>query len=162
MLLLVKSLRRLVVKVDIGTYILQRLLLAPWNTSESYLKGHAEHFTNVNITGTAVSIASTIMSRMDLVGVGDPTGVGAGFAFTRIPKLQKGTGKKIKPASRALYNTDADIRTLTKVEGVKILTDYGIPRKEAMRMRRWDIVYSIIELANKSYKEGIGGYDLLK
>jgi len=66
------EIERLQRKLDVGRAIIERLLCAPWATSEAFVRGHLERDLIGSGTGA-----------LELTGVGDPSGIGEGFAFVR-------------------------------------------------------------------------------
>jgi hypothetical protein len=61
--------------------------------------------------------------------------------------------KKAKNAK--LYNTDRDLRKLTKADAVSILVNFGIDAAKAREMKRWDRVLLIRELSTQSKNLGV-------
>ena len=86
-----RDMRRMETRLLVARFIVEKLAQAPWNVTEAYLKGHVEYDKGGK---NSTSVVSTLMSggqacmnatvdRIDLFGVGDPSGVGDGYAFVR-------------------------------------------------------------------------------
>eukprot|EP01039_Chlorochromonas_danica_P011575 gene11575-12965_t len=108
-----QDLRRLEKKLSIARLIFDRLLAAPWNTTEAFVR--------------TVLDRDLSQGRMVIQGVGDPSGRGEGFAFVRLPRLHLtshsqggagaaagGAGGAPKKVGMPLVGTDKDLRKLTK------------------------------------------------
>ena len=67
-----KDVKRLQRRLDIGRAIHERLLVTPWAATDAFVRGHVERGITVSSTG-----------MLELMGPGDPSGIGEAFAFVR-------------------------------------------------------------------------------
>ena len=156
---LVQRIRRLDVNLSIGRLVFDRLVGAPWNTSAAFVRSYLERDG---------------LGRMELRGIGDPSGRGEGFAFVRIVRLPSlltlgaaGAGGDGDPSGgipgstaalqrkRQLWDTDSDLRKLTKEDAVRLLVAAGVREQEARALRRWDRIHMIREMSTKLEKSGL-------
>ncbi len=63
-----ESIKTLVDKIETAKFIHERLVLSPWNLTESFIKYHLQRFGN---------------GMLQLHGMGDPSGIGEGFSYCR-------------------------------------------------------------------------------
>ena len=138
---IVEEIKVLDEKVETARFVFDRLLYAPWNTTAAFVHSEVQHDG---------------LGRMEIVGSGDPSGCGKGFAFVRIvhPDPLVGVGGAKKNGAK-VYHTNADLRKLTNDEAVKLLVAYGMPYKEVVNLRRWDRITLIRTYATKSALQGL-------
>eukprot|EP01038_Epipyxis_sp_PR26KG_P009931 gene9931-13360_t len=139
---LIKDIQRLDTKLSIARFIFERLVQAPWNTTEAFVKSHLERDG---------------LGKMEIQGKADPSGRGEGFSFVRIIK-QIASGPVTKKQQVQLVNTDKDLRKLTKEDAIRLLVAAGVPLPEAKALKRWDRIHMIREISNKSEKLGIANH----
>jgi transcription initiation factor TFIID subunit 1 len=60
-------------RVETAQFVYERMVRAPWNTTEAYVRSHLERDGS---------------GKLQLTGVGDPSGRGEGFAFVRVHRLE--------------------------------------------------------------------------
>jgi len=115
----------------VGRYIFERLIAAPWNTTDAFVS-HRD--------------------RMELVGPADPTGRGEGFCFYR--RLKQTTSGASTVQKRA--STGLDQRKVTTKQAIEFLVQIGTSRTrdEIQKMPRWDRINAIRDLVNKAKREG--------
>ena len=111
-------------KIDVGRFIFDRMLSAPWNTTAAYCYGHKEYDG---------------LGRMELEGTGDPSGRGEGFAYVRIdnPTNEAAGKKSTKPDKIA--SSDRDLRKLTIDQMKQLCIAYGCKAEKLQHLRRWDL-----------------------
>lgn len=133
-------------KIEVGRFIIDRLVYAPWNTTDAYISSYHERDGH---------------GRMQLSGVGDPSGCGEGFAFVRMndpePEEQRTAPISAAKAKQGpqLYKTDADLRKLKNPQAIKLLVAYGVSYEEARDMQRWDRVMLIRTFATAAANMGV-------
>ena len=142
--LLSREIFRLQKKQQIARFLLERLMVAPWNTTEAFVNS---------------VIRNDNQGKMDVRGKGDPSGRGEGFAFVRLPKISAiplgGTGKKKDDKeSNKLVGTDKDLRKLTKVDAINLLVALDVKKDEATRLGRWDRIHMIRTMVDKLVAQG--------
>lgn len=74
-------------------------------------------------------LGSATLKRIELFGVGDPSGIGEGYAFVRVPILDR-VSKSSQKVKKSYYNTDADIRLLHIKDAVDIIVTHGVQRRQ--------------------------------
>jgi hypothetical protein len=129
------SIQRMSRRIYVGRFIHERLLISPWNITESFVKVH---------------IQKQGSGRLQLTGPpGDPSGRGEGFSFCREAKLDYGKGK----AEESIVESDRDLRKLNMKEVNETLINFVDP--EVLKpLKRWDRIHLIRELANISAQNG--------
>eukprot|EP01034_Spumella_vulgaris_P022021 gene22021-28115_t len=137
---LTRDIERLNTKMGIARHIFERLVVAPWNTTEAYIRSHTEHDG---------------LGRMELLGIGDPSGCGEGFAFVRILKNLGPGGTSVKKSTVKLVSTDRDLRKLTKKDAIMLLSGLGVTEAEALKLRRWDRIHMIREMSTRAEQSGV-------
>lgn len=123
-------------RIEIGQYIYERLVFAPWNISEAYVKCIVE---------------KEGVSKLELTGKGDPSGRGDGFAFVR---LHNSTSHR-KRSTEAIVGTDKDLRKLTREDMYRLLSGFGVTKEEFAQLKRWDMVQLVRSFSTKAEKAGI-------
>lgn len=149
-----RSLRQHVKHIDarlkVGQFLFSRLVVAPWNTTEAFVRSQLERDGS---------------GRMDLNALGriaDPSGRGEGFSFVRISKLQAHTGgaataTAASSKARAAQQTKGDGANLSRMKAedhIKLLMAMGVPEKEARAVPRWDRPSLIRHYATEFKKKG--------
>lgn len=141
MSIVIKQIQRTDARLAVGRFLFDRLVVAPWNTTEAYVRSHLERDGQ---------------GKMELQGVGDPSGRGEGFSFVRIIKQSRGpNGAAAKKNTVKYFDTDKDLRKLTKKDAVRLLVALGVREAEAMALKRWDRVHMIREFSTKLEKTGL-------
>lgn len=140
--ILTKEIQHLEHNVEIGQFVYERLLVASWNTTETFVHSHLERDG---------------LGRMDLTGQGDPSGRGEGFAYVRVlrPQSQAGGSAPSKKTVQPLVHTDKDLRRLTKSDLLRILKGFGLSEDKVRGLKRWDQVHLVREHSTKAEKSGI-------
>lgn len=116
-----KEIQRVDKKLSIARFISERLVFAPWNTTEAFVRSVIEKDN---------------LGKIELQGVGDPSGRGEGYSFKRIIRMDNEAAPP--PGSTKLVGTDKDLRKLKTQESINLVVKLGVSLKEATAMRRWD------------------------
>ena len=140
LLILIKKINKLNQKLEVGRFIFNRLITAPWNTTEAYVHSHLE---------------KDGQGKMQLQGIADPSGIGEGYSFIRIIKQLRNNNINNKKNTTKYYDTDKDLRKLTKKDAVKLLVALGVRENEAIALKRWDRIHMIREFSTKLEKTGL-------
>jgi hypothetical protein len=133
---LTQDIQNLEERIEIGQYIYERLVFAPWNISEAYVKCIVE---------------KEGVSKLELTGKGDPSGRGEGFAFVRLFS----SAAHRKRSTEAIVGTDKDLRKLTREDMYKLLSGFGVTHAEFIQLKRWDMVQLVRSFSTKAEKAGI-------
>lgn len=131
-------------KQEVARFIYEELILAPWHLTQEFVDVHK------NAQGTAM---------MKLTGIGDPSGRGEGYNFTREadnkPTKISGDGA-LSAQIKKITGTENDLRKLTMKEMASLLRSYGMRQKEIDTLKRWDRVHCIRDLSTKAASDGMG------
>ena len=131
----------------VAKFIYEELQLAPWHLTGEFIEVHKKG------EGTGM---------MKLTGLGDPSGIGEGFSFLREvdSKPNKSVGLGPIDAQNAqmkkITGTEDDLRKLTMKQMAKILSGYGMAKKQIDTLKRWDRVHVIRDLSTKAASDGLG------
>lgn len=137
-----KALKR---KGEVANFIFEELQLAPWQLTADFIDVHKKG------QGSGM---------MKLTGLGDPSGVGAGFNFIR---EVDGKSNKSSPNGDGALNarvkkitgTDKDLRKLNMTQMASILRSYGLAQKDIDKLKRWDRVHCIRDLSTKAASDNM-------
>lgn len=138
---LINEIHRLDVKLSIARFILERVVNAPWNTTTAFVRSVIEQDN---------------LGKMEINGIGDPSGRGEAFAFVRIPRNNPylvATGKKVAPTK--LVGTENDLRKLHAKDAIELLVALGVKKSEATALKRWDRIHMVREMVDKLEKSGV-------
>jgi hypothetical protein len=142
------SLKKLYDTLRIGEFIFERLVNAPWNTTEAYYACMLDRDNKTEV----MEVAS-----LDC----DPSGSGEGFSYRHVVKLQ--TGKAVgKAQQERLQGTDKDLRKLTNVEMKTMLIKFGVREEELRKIQRWDMVHLVRDFMNQAAVAGAVSTSLKK
>lgn len=138
---LMHQLHQLQDKLNTAMFIFDRLVQAPWNTTEAFV-------------GSVLD--KDKLGVMDVIGHGDPSGGnGDGFAFKRLVKPQtRSSNPTALSTNSRIQGTGKDLRALTSDELIRSLTLLGVEREQLSKLKRWDLVHLFRDLTNKAAAEG--------
>jgi len=133
-------------KEEVAKFIFEELQLAPWQLTADFIDVHKKG------QGSGM---------MKLTGLGDPSGLGAGFNFIR---ENDGKANKASPNGDGALNarvkkitgTDKDLRKLNMKQMASILRSYGMVQKDIDKLKRWDRVHCIRDLSTKAASDNLG------
>ena len=134
------DIKKLDEKIEIGRFIFDRLMSAPWNTTAAYVH------SVINRDG---------MGRMEVDGPGDPSGCHEAFAFVRIEHPTSNGGINAKKSSEKIFGTEKDLRKLTKEDSIKLCVAYGMAPADARNLKRWDRIHAIRHYSTKAVLTGV-------
>lgn len=112
---------------------------APWNTTRAFISAMKQK------------------CLLQLSGVADPTGIGEGFSYVRVPnkpQLPREVAIKEPQPKKTVTGTDADLRRLKLSTAKQILRKHGIPEENIKKLARWDIVDLVRTLSTKQARSG--------
>lgn len=116
--------------------------VAPWNTTRAYIQA---------MRGKCL---------LQLTGPADPTGMGEGFSYVRIPNKPTQTKEEIESQpKRTVTGTDADLRRLSLNNAKAILRKYDVPEEEIKKLSRWEVIDVVRTLSTEKSKAGEEGMD---
>ncbi len=93
-----------------------------------------------------------------MTGPADPTGpAGEGFSYVRIPNKPTNKEDQEQQPKRTVTGTDADLRKLPLKDAREILRKNGVPEKEIMKLKRWEVIDVVRTLSTEKVKAGEDG-----
>ncbi|XP_052278992.1 transcription initiation factor TFIID subunit 1-like isoform X2 [Dreissena polymorpha] len=109
---------------------------APWNTTRAYISA---------MKGKCL---------LDLNGVADPTGVGQGFSYIKVPNKPqpRDEGKDNTPQKKTVTGTDADLRKLYLKDAKQLLRKFGVPEHEIKKLSRWEVIDVVRTMSTEQAK----------
>eukprot|EP00816_Leptocylindrus_hargravesii_P003416 CAMPEP_0196808958 /NCGR_PEP_ID=MMETSP1362-20130617/8928_1 /TAXON_ID=163516 /ORGANISM="Leptocylindrus danicus, Strain CCMP1856" /LENGTH=1553 /DNA_ID=CAMNT_0042183479 /DNA_START=42 /DNA_END=4703 /DNA_ORIENTATION=- len=135
-------------KHEVAKFIYEELQLAPWHTTNEFIEVHK------NAQGSGM---------MKLTGLGDPSGLGEGFSFLREmdPKPNKASNSDgaLNEQINKITGTQNDLRRLTMKQMADLLRSYGMKDPDIKKLKRWDRVHVIRDLATRDAADGMGDVD---
>lgn len=116
--------------------------VAPWNTTRAYIQA---------MRGKCL---------LQLTGPADPTGIGEGFSYVRIPNKPTQTKEEIESQpKRTVTGTDADLRRLSLNNAKALLRQFKVPEEEIKKLSRWEVIDVVRTLSTEKAKAGEEGMD---
>ncbi|CAL1408619.1 unnamed protein product [Linum trigynum] len=129
-----------------ASHIERELQITPWSLSSNFVACTNQDRDNIE--------------RLEITGVGDPSGRGLGFSYVRsIPKgsVSNATAKK-KAAARGgttVTGTDADLRRLSMEAAREVLLKFGVPEEQITKLTRWHRIAMIRKLSSDQAESGV-------
>ncbi|XP_010535990.1 PREDICTED: transcription initiation factor TFIID subunit 1 isoform X2 [Tarenaya hassleriana] len=130
-----------------ASHIERELQITPWNLSSNFVACKTQDRANIE--------------RLEITGVGDPSGRGLGFSYVRAaPKAPAAGGltKKKAAASRGgstVTGTDADLRRLSMEAAREVLLKFNFPDEIIAKQTRWHRIAMIRKLSSEQAASGI-------
>ncbi|KAK6916163.1 Transcription initiation factor TFIID subunit 1, histone acetyltransferase domain [Dillenia turbinata] len=124
-----------------ASHIERELQITPWNLSSNFDRENIE--------------------RLEITGVGDPSGRGLGFSYVRIaPKapVSNATVKKKSAIGRGgstVTGTDADLRRLSMEAAREVLLKFNVPDEHIAKQTRWHRIAMIRKLSSEQAATGV-------
>ncbi|KMT15497.1 hypothetical protein BVRB_3g058510 isoform A [Beta vulgaris subsp. vulgaris] len=129
-----------------ASHIERELQITPWNLTANFVACTSQDRENIE--------------RLEISGVGDPSGRGLGFSYVRIapkPPLSNALVKK-KPAvprGTTVTGTDADLRRLSMEAAREVLVKFNIPEEQIEKLSRWHRIALIRKLSSEQAASGV-------
>ncbi|XP_058185215.1 transcription initiation factor TFIID subunit 1-like isoform X2 [Rhododendron vialii] len=130
-----------------ASHIERELLITPWNLSSNFVACTSQDRENIE--------------RLEITGVGDPSGRGLGFSYVRTaPKapVSNATVKKktaINRGGSTVTVTDADLRRLSLDAAREVLLKFNVPDEQIAKQTRWHRIAMILKLSSEQAASGI-------
>lgn len=116
--------------------------VAPWNTTRAYIQA---------MRGKCL---------LQLTGPADPTGIGEGFSYVRVPNKPTQTKEEQESQpKRTVTGTDADLRRLSLNNAKALLRKFQVPEEEIKKLSRWEVIDVVRTLSTEKAKAGEEGMD---
>ncbi|KAG5548461.1 hypothetical protein RHGRI_013968 [Rhododendron griersonianum] len=130
-----------------ASHIERELLITPWNLSSNFVACTSQDKENIE--------------RLEITGVGDPSGRGLGFSYVRTaPKapVSNAMVKKktaINRGGSTVTGTDADLRRLSMDAAREVLLKFNVPDEQIAKQTRWHRIAMIRKLSSEQAASGI-------
>ncbi|KAH7847356.1 hypothetical protein Vadar_025175 [Vaccinium darrowii] len=130
-----------------ASHIERELLITPWNLSSNFVACTSQNRENIE--------------RLEITGVGDPSGRGLGFSYVRTtPKapVSNAMVKKktaINRGGSTVTGTDADLRRLSMDAAREVLLKFNVPDEQIAKQTRWHRIAMIRKLSSEQAASGI-------
>ncbi|XP_004288581.1 PREDICTED: transcription initiation factor TFIID subunit 1 isoform X1 [Fragaria vesca subsp. vesca] len=129
-----------------ASHIERELQITPWNLSSNFV---------------ACTLGRETIERLEICGVGDPSGRGLGFSYVRAaPKASMSSAvvKKKSAAGRGgstVTGTDSDLRRLSMEAAREVLLKFGVSDELIARQTRWHRIAMIRKLSSEQAASGV-------
>ncbi|GFP86800.1 transcription initiation factor TFIID subunit 1 [Phtheirospermum japonicum] len=123
-----------------ASHIERELQITPWNLSSNFDRANIE--------------------RLEITGVGDPSGRGLGFSYVRsTPKapIPNSVVKKktVVGKGSTVTGTDADLRRLSMEAARELLLKFNVPEEQIAKLTRWHRIALIRKLSSEQAASGV-------
>ncbi|KAG9146368.1 hypothetical protein Leryth_018420 [Lithospermum erythrorhizon] len=123
-----------------ASHIERELQMTPWNLSNNFVSCTNQGRENIE--------------RLEITGVGDPTGRGLGFSYVRTaPKAPASNGMAKKKAfagkGTTVTGTDADLRRLSMEAAREVLLKFNVADEQIDQLTRWHRIALIRKLSSE-------------
>ncbi|KAL6494586.1 hypothetical protein OROGR_031386 [Orobanche gracilis] len=129
-----------------ASHIERELQITPWNLSSNFVSCTNQGRENIE--------------RLEITGVGDPSGRGLGFSYVRAtPKAPSSNAvvKKRNVVSKGstVTGTDADLRRLSMEASRELLLKFNVPEEQIAKLTRWHRIFLIRKLSSEQAASGM-------
>ncbi|OMP09565.1 Ubiquitin [Corchorus olitorius] len=130
-----------------ASHIERELQITPWNLSSNFVACTGQDRENIE--------------RLEITGVGDPSGRGLGFSYVRTaPKapVSNAVMKKKTAVARggsSVTGTDADLRRLSMEAAREVLLKFNVPDEVIAKQTRWHRIAMIRKLSSEQAASGV-------
>ncbi|XP_008806233.2 LOW QUALITY PROTEIN: transcription initiation factor TFIID subunit 1 [Phoenix dactylifera] len=130
-----------------ASHIERELQITPWNLTSNFVACTNQGRENIE--------------RLEITGVGDPSGRGLGFSYVRVtPKapISNAVVKKKAAAARGgptVTGTDADLRRLSMDAAREVLLKFKVPEERIDKLTRWHRIAMVRKLSSEQAASGV-------
>ncbi|XP_026401492.1 transcription initiation factor TFIID subunit 1-like isoform X1 [Papaver somniferum] len=131
-----------------SSHIERELQITPWNLSSNFVTCTNQDRENIE--------------RLEITGVGDPSGRGLGFSYVRVAtkaSISNAVVKKKIVAPRVggttVTGTDADLRRLNMDGAREVLLKFNVPEDTIAKQTRWHRIAMIRKLSSEQASAGV-------
>ncbi|XP_015082118.1 transcription initiation factor TFIID subunit 1 isoform X2 [Solanum pennellii] len=129
-----------------ASHIERELQITPWNLSSNFVACTNQDRENIE--------------RLEITGVGDPSGRGLGFSYVRTtPKapIPNAISKKktVVAKGSTVTGTDADLRRLSMEAAREVLLKFNVPEEQIAKLTRWHRIAMIRKLSSEQAASGV-------
>ncbi|KAI3918634.1 hypothetical protein MKX01_041954 [Papaver californicum] len=131
-----------------SSHIERELQITPWNLTSNFVTCTNQDRENIE--------------RLEITGVGDPSGRGLGFSYVRVaskaPISNAVVKKKIvapRVGGTTVTGTDADLRRLNMDGAREVLLKFNVPEDTIAKQTRWHRIAMIRKLSSEQTSAGV-------
>ncbi|CAA0807360.1 Transcription initiation factor TFIID subunit 1 [Striga hermonthica] len=129
-----------------ASHIERELQITPWNLSSNFVSCTNQNRENIE--------------RLEITGVGDPTGRGLGFSYVRAtPKAPISNSvvkkKAVVGKGTTVTGTDADLRRLSMEAAKELLLKFNVSEEQIEKLTRWHRIALIRKLSSEQAASGV-------
>ncbi|KAH0465864.1 hypothetical protein IEQ34_005967 [Dendrobium chrysotoxum] len=130
-----------------ASHIERELQITSWNLTSNFVACTNQDRENIE--------------RLEITGVGDPSGRGLGFSYVRVtPKapITSAVVKKKVAASKGgstVTGTDADLRRLSMDAAREVLLKFKVPEEQIDKLTRWHRIALVRKLSSEQAATGV-------
>lgn len=129
-----------------ASHIERELQITPWNLSSNFVACTKEDEEKIE--------------RLEITGVGDPSGRGLGFSYVRVtPKAPISNAmvkkKTVVGKGSTVTGTDADLRRLSMEAARELLLKFKVPEEQIAKLTRWHRIALIRKLSSEQAATGV-------
>ncbi|GAB2270050.1 hypothetical protein Dimus_004964 [Dionaea muscipula] len=129
-----------------ASHIERELQITPWNLSSNFVACTTQDRENIE--------------RLEITGVGDPSGRGLGFSYVRLaPKAPISNAmvkkKSIVARGSTVTGTDADLRRLSMEAAREVLLKFNVSEEQIAKLTRWHRIAMIRKLSSEQAVSGV-------
>ncbi|KAI3974598.1 hypothetical protein MKX01_029588 [Papaver californicum] len=131
-----------------SSHIERELQITPWNLTSNFITCTNQDRENIE--------------RLEITGVGDPSGRGLGFSYVRValksPISNAVVKKKIvapRVGGTTVTGTDADLRRLNMDGAREVLLKFNVPEDTIAKQGRWHRIAMIRKLSSEQASIGV-------
>ncbi|XP_006657187.1 transcription initiation factor TFIID subunit 1 isoform X2 [Oryza brachyantha] len=134
------------IELAAAAHIERELQITSWNLTSNFVACTNQDKENIE--------------RLEITGVGDPSGRGLGFSYVRVtPKapISNATHKKKSAAAKGttVTGTDADLRRLSMDAARELLLKFGVPEEQIDKLTRWHRIAMVRKLSSEQAASGV-------
>ncbi|KAF0902877.1 hypothetical protein E2562_019169 [Oryza meyeriana var. granulata] len=134
------------IELAAAAHIERELQITSWNLTSNFVTCTNQDKENIE--------------RLEITGVGDPSGRGLGFSYVRVtPKapISNAAQKKKSAAAKGttVTGTDADLRRLSMDAARELLLKFGVPEEQIDKLTRWHRIAMVRKLSSEQAASGV-------
>ncbi|TVU08311.1 hypothetical protein EJB05_41711 [Eragrostis curvula] len=134
------------IELAAASHIERELQIASWNLTSNFVACTNQNRENIE--------------RLEITGVGDPSGRGLGFSYVRVAPKAPASSSALKKKSAAakgttVTGTDADLRRLSMDAARELLLKFGVPEEQIDKLTRWHRIAMVRKLSSEQAASGI-------
>ncbi|XP_047975117.1 transcription initiation factor TFIID subunit 1 [Salvia hispanica] len=129
-----------------ASHIERELQITPWNLSSNFVSCTNQDRENIE--------------RLEITGVGDPSGRGLGFSYVRTTPKAPIPNSMVKKKTvigkgTTVTGTDADLRRLSMEAARELLLKFNVPEEQIAKLTRWHRIALIRKLSSEQAASGV-------